>query len=298
MRTEREMMDLILNTAKSDERIRAVVMNGSRENPNAPKDPFQDYDIAYIAKDLSSFTADHGWIDRFGKRIMLQMPETMRNPLGDGRFTYLMLFDDGNRIDLQLIPLEKWKELLADDSESILLLDKDGLLPPFPPASDRDYLIPMPTELEYESCCNNFWWCTQNVAKGIWRDELPYAMFMLHEVVKAELHFMIDWHIGIGNGFRVSAGKQGKYYRRFLEKRCYERYAGIYSDSSHDHMWNALFGACDLFRELALSVGGRLGFAYPAEDDRRMTEYLRKVKRLERCPRFRRPAGRNADPFF
>ncbi|MHB1485565.1 MAG: aminoglycoside 6-adenylyltransferase [Saccharofermentanales bacterium] len=38
------------------------------------------------------------------------------------------------------------------------------------------------------SCCNNFWWCLNNVAKGIARDELPYVMHMLNEVVRSELH--------------------------------------------------------------------------------------------------------------
>ncbi len=47
MRTEREMYDLILGTAQADERIRAVYMNGSRTNANAPRDIFQDYDIVY-----------------------------------------------------------------------------------------------------------------------------------------------------------------------------------------------------------------------------------------------------------
>jgi aminoglycoside 6-adenylyltransferase len=36
MRTEREMLDLIINTARNDERVRAVIMNGSKVNPNAP----------------------------------------------------------------------------------------------------------------------------------------------------------------------------------------------------------------------------------------------------------------------
>ena len=48
MRTEQEMFELILNTAKADERIRAVYMNGSRTNVNVPKDIFQDYDIVYV----------------------------------------------------------------------------------------------------------------------------------------------------------------------------------------------------------------------------------------------------------
>ena len=38
MRSEKEMFDLILGTAKQDARIRAVYMNGSRTNKNVRKD--------------------------------------------------------------------------------------------------------------------------------------------------------------------------------------------------------------------------------------------------------------------
>lgn len=55
MRSEKEMFDLILGVAKQDERIRAVYMNGSRANPNAKKDIFQDYDIVYVVKETASF---------------------------------------------------------------------------------------------------------------------------------------------------------------------------------------------------------------------------------------------------
>ena len=55
MRTEQEMFDLILSVASEDERIRAVYMNGSRTNPNAPKDIFQDYDIVYVVTETLSF---------------------------------------------------------------------------------------------------------------------------------------------------------------------------------------------------------------------------------------------------
>ena len=48
MRSEQEMYDLILGIAKTDERIRAVYMNGSRANPNVNKDRYQDYDIVSV----------------------------------------------------------------------------------------------------------------------------------------------------------------------------------------------------------------------------------------------------------
>ena len=48
MRTEQDMLNLILTIAKSDERIHAVIMNGSSTNPHASKDIFQYFDIAYL----------------------------------------------------------------------------------------------------------------------------------------------------------------------------------------------------------------------------------------------------------
>lgn len=53
MRTESQMMEIILNAARQDDRIRAVYMNGSRTNKNAPKDLFQDYDIVYVVTETS-----------------------------------------------------------------------------------------------------------------------------------------------------------------------------------------------------------------------------------------------------
>ena len=57
MRTEREMTALILGVAERDARVRAVFMNGSRANPNAPRDIFQDYDIVYVVEETASFRA-------------------------------------------------------------------------------------------------------------------------------------------------------------------------------------------------------------------------------------------------
>ncbi len=74
MRSEREMLDLILNAARRDDRIRVVIMNGSRANPNAPRDIFQDFDIIYLVTDPVPFIHNLPWIDQFGERMILQLP--------------------------------------------------------------------------------------------------------------------------------------------------------------------------------------------------------------------------------
>ncbi|MCL2512923.1 MAG: aminoglycoside 6-adenylyltransferase, partial [Oscillospiraceae bacterium] len=189
MRTEKEMLDLILDAAKSDERIRAALLEGSRANPAVPKDQYQDYDICYYVTDIKPFYDNPAWVEaRFGKPLIMQMPEAMRWPDGGGHFTYMMIYPDGSRIDLTFQP----KKYVDEGEPVIALLDKDngnGLLPALPPPSDDVYHIKPPPPLFYYSCCNNFWWCLNNVAKGIARDELPYAMHMLNETVRAELHF-------------------------------------------------------------------------------------------------------------
>ena len=74
MRSEKEMMDLIIAVANNDVRIRAAYLEGSRANPNVPKDIFQDYDIVYVVTETRSFREDKAWIDRFGERLYMQYP--------------------------------------------------------------------------------------------------------------------------------------------------------------------------------------------------------------------------------
>ncbi|MDR2649446.1 MAG: aminoglycoside 6-adenylyltransferase [Clostridiales bacterium] len=278
---EQEMMDLILNAAKSDERIRAVSMEGSRANPAVPKDRYQDYDITYYVSDIAPFYNNPAWvIAKFGKPLIMQMPEAMRYPDGGGHFNYMMIYPDGNRIDLTFEP----KKYVDNGKPSVTLLDKDngnGFRPILPPPSDSVYHIEPPSSLFYYSCCNNFWWCLNNVAKGIARDELVYVMNMLNMVVRPELHDMMKWYIVTLHGFNISAGKYGKYFKRYLTTELYKQYAATYSGSDYGEVWASVFIMCDLFHTLALPVAESFGFTYRQDEEDGMRVYLKFVKEDE-----------------
>ena len=51
MRSEKEMFDLLISTAREDENILAAYLEGSRTVPGVPKDIFQDYDLVYVVKE-------------------------------------------------------------------------------------------------------------------------------------------------------------------------------------------------------------------------------------------------------
>jgi aminoglycoside 6-adenylyltransferase len=283
MRSEQEMLELIIDTARNDERIRAVIMSGSRANLDAPRDPFQDFDVVYIVTDVAPFKHNYAWIKRFGELMIMQMPEDMQDPppSNDGSFAYLMQFTDGNRIDLGIYPLAKLNEL-EKDSQSLLLLDKDGIIEPFAPASDSDYLPQPPTAKAFSDCCNEFWWVCPYVAKGLWREQIPYAKHMADQVVREQLTKMLTWHIGVKTQFSKSPGKLGKYFRQYLEPDLWAMLLKTYSDADYDNTWEALFDMCDLFRITALYVAEQFGFDYPHGDDERVSAHLRHVRLLPR----------------
>jgi len=237
------MFELILGFASKDERIRAVILNGSRANPNAPRDLFQDYDILYIVTSVDDFVRDRSWIRTFGELIMMQTPDEKVFPPPDackGRFAFLMLFQDGNRIDLTFYPVDQISKLRLE-SASLLLMDKDGIIGPLPPASDRDYIPSPPSEKEFQDCCNEFWWIATNIAKGLWRRELPYAKFMFDCPARDALMAMLNWHIGIRTGFSADPGKFGKYFEKHLSEQHWKAFVQTYPDGEFENIWRALF---------------------------------------------------------
>lgn len=283
MRGEQEMLDLILGTARADDRIRAVIMNGSRVNPNAPRDILQDFDILYIVTEVESFKADPAWIDRFGAIMILQMPEMMLDPppLNNGCFIYLMQFTDGNRIDLALIPLALLAELEADnDSLSRVLLDKDGLITWLKPPSDRDYLPTPPTDQAFADCCNEFWWVSLYVGKGLWREEIVYAKYVLDQLVRAQLLKMLTWYVGVQTQFQRNPGKQGKYLKRYLSPDLWSLLERTYADATYERTWDSLFAMGDLFRIVAREVATTCDCTYPERDDRQVSAHLRHLRSL------------------
>jgi aminoglycoside 6-adenylyltransferase len=280
MRTEREMLDLILATARADERIRAVILNGSRVNPEVERDPFQDFDVVYLVTDVASFRRDPGWIDRFGERMILQTPDEMgESPRPDGAYAYLMQLADGNRIDLTLYPIDH-RNAMAPDSLSVLLLDKDGRVPPFPPPNPSSYAPRPPTAKQYADCCNEFWWCAPYVAKGLWRRQLPYARYMLDTVLRDQTRKMLEWYIGTRNGFTSGAGYLGKYLEKRLEPELWAAWLKTYADPGTDASWDALQTMGGLFRTVAQRVAANFGFAYPQDEDERVSAHLHHVRRL------------------
>ena len=167
MRAEAEMLDIIIKIAKNL-KVKAIAMSGSRTNPKALKYEFQDYDVVYVVDDIDNLTSDLSWLDQFGKRI-IEQEVTLRH-----RLLYLMLFEDGNRIDLTLCPQEHMQEWVDSEAGFTVLEDKKGIFETYSPSPERFWIHPA-SETDFEKSCNEFWWVSAYVVKGICRKQVIYA---------------------------------------------------------------------------------------------------------------------------
>lgn len=282
MRTEQQMYRLFLDIANRDPRILAVYINGSRTNCNAPKDIFQDYDIVYVVEKTTDYIEDKHWIDQFGEILYMQRPDETPNCPSDKQnfYGWLMQFKDGNREDLHVESLQHAQQNIQKDRLCKVLLDKQGILPAMGAPSDRQYWIQKPTEAQYLACCNEFWWCSNSLAKGLWRKEMPYVQDMANMVVRKQLETMLCWKIGVLTDYKVSAGKSAKYIYRWLSPQEYRQYLDTYFGGEPTAAWQSIMLMCDLFQSTALWVAQQLGYTYNQQEGDAARSFLEHVKAL------------------
>ena len=264
MRTETEMLDVILQTAKSLQ-VEAVAMSGSRTDTKVQKDEFQDYDVIYVVDDLDNLTSDLSWLDQFGNRLIEQY-----NVLGNRRL-YLMLFEDGNRIDLTLCPKNHIQEWVDSEADYTVLKDEKGLFAPYSPNPQRYWTSPA-SQTDFEKACNEFWWVSAYVVKGIRRKQLIYATDHLYGICQQELLKVLAWQVASDRG-RVNIGKNYKYLFNYLPAEKEKQFSNLLDFSSLEKITQSLFATMELFHQEVQSLAQKMGFDYDMEVAEKMIKY-------------------------
>ena len=264
MRTETEMFDVILQTAKVLQ-VDAIAMSGSRTNPKAPKDEFQDYDVVYLVENFEELISDLSWLDQFGKRVIEQ-----EVTLGHRRL-YLMLFEDGNRIDLTLCPKDHINEWVDSEAGFTVLVDEKDLFESYSPSPQRFWISPA-SKTDFEKACNEFWWVSAYVVKGICRKQVIYATDHLYGICQQELLKVLAWQVARNRGL-VDIGKNYKYLFKYFPIEKEKEFSALLDFSSLDKITQSLFATMQLFHQEAQSLAQKMGFKYEKEVAEKMIEY-------------------------
>ena len=279
MLCEQTMYDRILGYANSREDIRAVVLNGSRANPQRKPDPFNDFDIVYLVRDVAPYKEKP--LDReYGEALfgdMLVCERTDENSFFNDHYPefvcWLMQFADGNRIDLTIADIKNYERYCFGDGLAAVLMDKDNILPPLPPQNESAYYITPPTQQHFFECRTEFWWVAPYVTKGLWRGQLLYAWEHVTTIRKMLMQ-MLKWYAGALHGFEITFGKKGDRLAEYLPPELWHAFLDTYPRCEEADICRALLACCTLFTTVSGLVAERFGFSISDEYDRRVTAFL------------------------
>jgi len=286
--TEQIVIDRLVQWAEKRETIRAMLLFSSRTNPTAPVDIFSDYDILLAVSDIHPFHMDDHWLEDFGRVLVVY-----RNPIGLEYgfecFGFITHYQDGTKIDYCFYPVEflRWavqQPKLPDDLDNgyRILVDKDRLTNGLRPSTYTAYLPKPPTEREYRAIVEEFFNDSIYVAKHLWRDNLFSVKLSLDHIMKFQcLRRMIEWRMEIEQNWSVKLGAGGKGLKKHVEPALWTELDNTYVGAGIEENWDALFKTIYLFRKVACEVADRLGYTYPDNIDRGVTELLNRVKGLK-----------------
>jgi aminoglycoside 6-adenylyltransferase len=274
--TDKQVFEIILSLAEREENIRAVLLEGSRANPNATPDKWQDFDIAYVTSENAPYI-DGSWIERellphFGEIAVMQIPDN-----GDPNdvYTWLIQFASGTRIDLTFDSLEFLsRPNVKLESATVVLLDKDNRFADMPPSNESDYLPKRPTEREFAHCYNEFWWVSPYIAKALARGQTIHALEILNEYVRSEYARMLTWLAGAKTGFAVNLGKHNWNIGEYVPTPFYEALIKSYPAAELGAIGTALTALTQAFPLLATDTAAALGYKYNADEGERTQRFL------------------------
>jgi len=273
----------LIQWAEQRTEIRAMLLTSTRAVPDAPLDELSDYDVVLIVKDIHQFYQDREWLKDFGEVLVVYWDPIHSDPdYGLEKSANVTQYADGLKMDFTLLPVE-WLQRIVQtrtlpaelDAGYIVLLDKDHLGGGMPSPGYRAYIPVRPTDELYQITINDFFSDPPYAAKCLLRGELlPLKWCLDYDMKHVYLRQMLEWRMEIGHDWSVPSGALGKGLKKRLPAEIWSQLEGTYASADTEANWQALFRTMALFREVAVEVGKNLGYSYPLDLDRRVTEYV------------------------
>ena len=182
-----------------------------------------------------------------------------------------MLFEDGNRIDLTLCPKEYIQEWVDSEAGFRVLKDENGLFEAYQPNAKRYWTAP-PSEEEFAASCNEFWWVSAYVVKGIRRNQLLYATDHLYGICQQELLKIQAWQVASEKGI-VDIGKNYNHLFHYLPAELEKDFSALLDLSSLEKISQSLFATMNVFDREAQILAQKSGFAYDLEVAKKLMTY-------------------------
>ena len=277
MRTSHEIMKQMISFVEQKEGIRALLQTGLRLNIHAPIDLMRDYHFNWFMRDeeVAQFTEQTEWMSRFGEIVIYhQINLTWQGML------FQIQYKDGVRLDIQIVPLSHYLNVIYKETLAKVLIDKDKLLPPIDEPNDSAHYVQMPLPEEFKAVMDDLWWFQIEVAKAIYRDELPLAKWLYDGILMDRLRQLLIWKVGNQFKWSIDIGRYGRWLKRYLSESIYSDFIHLYPNNDYISIWESLFNLGPFINEIAKDLSDQLGYDYDLQQGHLVTDFLHRINSL------------------
>lgn len=259
-----ELLKKIIAWGESEDNIKVMILTGSQISGKGI-DKFSDLDIAVFGDDFEKFTKNHVWMKEFGNVWVYESLTTK-----EGYPTRLIIFEGGKKVDFSFWPLYEIEKLTKSQELPPVynrgykvLIDKQDLTDKLPKATNV-IKSTKPSEEEFISTVNEFWFEIWHVAKHLKREDLWHAKFR-DWTTKELLLKMIEWYEKSNQGWDLDTYYLGVKMKNWVSKDVWEQLQECFSHFDSQDSQDKILSTAKLFSRLAKSVAEKLGYKYPQE---------------------------------
>ena len=267
-------LDPILDWARRENAIRALVVTGSLARHDDSTDEYSDLDIQVVATDIKPYIEDDHWLDHLGK-VWIRFPIHQNAPYR------LVWFNGAIKVDFQFLSSDTvLGDQLTDEYTRgyLVLLDKDDRFRNLPPSPRLFPQTPPPSAAEIQAAINEFWFEAIHVAQFIRRRDF-WVVKHRDWTMKTNLLRMLEWHTRLVRRAPINTWPLGRRIAHWADEDTYAAVSRIWAGWDALALWDALLVQLDLFSRLSLELSVAHQFIY---DERRfgtIDAYIRQLWR-------------------
>jgi len=262
------ILSRIVDWATNEERIRAVILTGSRAG-GEPPDDLADYDIALFVTDSQPYIDNDSWMSAIDD-VWIFVPATGMYR-GEVYATRLIIFRDGVKVDFSFLTVDALKGIvnarpLPEDYDLgyRVLLDKSRATSGMMAPSFEAYRGGRPMEREFLDCINEFWFEGYHVAKYLKRRDL-WAVKFRDWSTKEHLMKMIQWHEKAKHSWDYRTHPLGKEVKFWIDPETWKSLHRCFGHFDGEDSRKAMFETFKLFERISRETADLLGCVYPEE---------------------------------
>ena len=264
--------------------VRAAIIVGSRARVVEPADEWADLDIIVVTSDPDCYVRSAEWLENIGAVLLTFVEPTASGDEMERRALFEGMLD----VDFSIIPLVNAQKVLqakrapADLVISFgrgmrVIVDKDGIAGKVEKLVASAVAVPAqaPSRGEFLQVVNDFLYHAVFTAKHLKRGELWWAKMSSDCYMQHLLLRMIEWHARAKRGWNYDTWFRGRFLEKWADPQALGQMRDVFSHYDEADAKRGLLAAVVLFRALALETAERLGYSYPEEADRQVTEWIR-----------------------